>query len=97
LELAEWQNTPKMAVIMKSKPTTKHNAQDSGRKLGAQTKAIHAGEGVRHGVGGPVRAPICRTSTLTLSSTAEMKRWAEDKSGAYIYTRYGNSSKLAIA
>jgi methionine-gamma-lyase len=96
LELAGWQNTPKMAVIMKSNPTTKHNAQDSGRKLGAQTKAIHAGEGVRHGVGGPVSAPICRTSTFTFSSTAEMKRWAEGKSKAFIYTRYGNPS-LAIA
>ena len=84
-----------MAVIMKSKPTTKHSGQDSRRKLGAQTQAIHAGEGVRHGVGGPVSAPICRTSTFTFSSTAEMKRWAEGKSKAYIYTRYGNPS-LAI-
>jgi methionine-gamma-lyase len=85
----------KMAVIMNSKPTTKHSRQDSGRKLGAQTQAIHAGEGVRHGVGGPVSAPICRTSTFTFSSTAEMKRWAEGKSKAYIYSRYGNPS-LAI-
>src|ERR1700720_4026198 len=85
-----------MAVIMKSKPTTKHSRQDPGRKLGAQTQAIHAGEGVRHGVGGPVSAPICRTSTFTFSSTAEMKRWAEGRSKAYIYTRYGNPS-LAIA
>jgi methionine-gamma-lyase len=84
-----------MAVIMNSKPTTKHSRQDSGRKLGAQTQAIHAGEGVRHGVGGPVSAPICRTSTFTFSSTAEMKRWAEGKSKAYIYSRYGNPS-LAI-
>src|ERR1700733_7814744 len=84
-----------MAVIMKSKPTTKHSRQDSGHKHGAQTQAIHAGEGVRHGVGGPVSAPICRTSTFTFSSTAEMKRWAEGKSKAYIYTRYGNPS-LAI-
>src|SRR6201981_4201146 len=66
-----------------------------GQQLGAQTRAIHAGEGVRHGVGGPVSAPICRTSTFTFSSTAEMKRWAEGKSKAYIYTRYGNPS-LAI-
>jgi methionine-gamma-lyase len=62
---------------------------------GPQTRAIHAGEGVRHGVGAPVGAPICRTSTFTFSSTAEMKRWAEGKSKAYIYTRYGNPS-LAI-
>jgi methionine-gamma-lyase len=57
---------------------------------GPQTTAIHAGEGVRHGVGAPVGAPICRTSTFTFASTAEMKLWAEGKSKAYIYTRYGN-------
>jgi methionine-gamma-lyase len=67
----------------------------ASHKHGAQTLAIHAGEGVRHGVGAPVGAPICRTSTFTFSSTAEMKRWAEGKSKAYIYTRYGNPS-LAI-
>jgi methionine-gamma-lyase len=63
--------------------------------LGSQTLAIHAGEGVRHGVGVAVGAPICRTSTFTFESTAEMKRWAEGKSKAYIYTRYGNPT-LAI-
>lgn len=39
---------------------------------------------------------ICRTSTFTFSSTEEMKLWAEGKSKAYIYTRYGNPT-LAIA
>ena len=63
--------------------------------MGSQTLAIHAGEGVRHGVGVSVGAPICRTSTFTFSSTAEMKLWAEGKSKAYIYTRYGNPT-LAI-
>jgi len=72
------------------------NKKESKQTLGAQTRAIHAGEGVRHGVSSPVGAPICRTSTFTFSSTAEMKRWAEGKSKAYIYTRYGNPS-LAIA
>jgi methionine-gamma-lyase len=87
-----------MTAIMKNKTTQKNTdaGRGSGRKVGAQTQAIHAGEGVRHGVGGPVSAPICRTSTFTFSSTAEMKRWAEGKSKAYIYTRYGNPS-LAIA
>jgi methionine-gamma-lyase len=75
-----------MAASMKHKASHKH---------GPQTQAIHAGEGIRHGVGAPVGAPICRTSTFTFSSTAEMKRWAEGKSKAYIYTRYGNPS-LAI-
>jgi methionine-gamma-lyase len=82
---------------MNSPPPRKHRGKKNpARKLGAQTQAIHAGEGLRHGVGGPVSAPICRTSTFTFSSTAEMKRWAEGKSKAYIYTRYGNPS-LAIA
>jgi cystathionine beta-lyase/cystathionine gamma-synthase len=82
---------------MNTAPSRKSASSKSATaKLGAQTQAIHAGEGQRHGVGGPVSAPICRTSTFTFSSTAEMKRWAEGKSKAYIYTRYGNPS-LAIA
>src|ERR1700732_2259952 len=66
------------------------------QQLGAQTRAIHAGEGVRHGVGAPVGQEVCRSSTFTFSSTAEMKLWAEGKSKAYIYTRYGNPT-LTVA
>jgi methionine-gamma-lyase len=77
---------------MKNKPAPKQ----SQRKLGPQTTAIHGGEPPRHGVGAPVGTPICRTSTFTFSSTSEMKRWAEGKSRAYIYTRYGNPT-LAVA
>jgi cystathionine beta-lyase/cystathionine gamma-synthase len=73
----------------------KNKSKSNSSSLGPQTLAIHAGEGVRHGVGVPVGAPICRTSTFTFASTAEMKLWAEGKSKAYIYTRYGNPS-LAI-
>ena len=62
---------------------------------GDATRAIHSGE-AKHGVGVPVATPIARTSTFTFSSTAEMKRWAEGKSKAYIYTRYGNPT-LAVA
>jgi methionine-gamma-lyase len=65
-------------------------------KYGPQTMAIHGGEPARHGVGAPVGTPICRTSTFTFSSTAEMKLWAEGKSKAYIYTRYGNPT-LSVA
>jgi len=79
-------------VLMKSKPASKKNAQ----KHGPQTTAIHGGEPLRHGVGAPVGTPICRTSTFTFSSTAEMKLWAEGKSKAYIYTRYGNPT-LSVA
>jgi len=71
-------------------------ATQSQWKHGPQTIAIHGGEPPRHGVGAPVGTPICRTSTFTFSSTAEMKLWAEGKSKAYIYTRYGNPT-LAVA
>ncbi|HXJ03922.1 MAG TPA: aminotransferase class I/II-fold pyridoxal phosphate-dependent enzyme [Candidatus Acidoferrum sp.] len=77
---------------MKNKPAFKQ----SQRKQGPQTTAIHGGEPLRHGVGAPVGTPICRTSTFTFSSTAEMKLWAEGKSKAYIYTRYGNPT-LSVA
>ncbi|HXM99452.1 MAG TPA: aminotransferase class I/II-fold pyridoxal phosphate-dependent enzyme [Candidatus Dormibacteraeota bacterium] len=63
---------------------------------GPQTRAIHGGEPKRHGVSSSVGVDICRTSTFTFPSTAEMKRWAEGKSDAYIYTRYGNPT-LTIA
>jgi methionine-gamma-lyase len=56
---------------------------------GRGTRAIHSGETER-GSNGPVTAPIFRTSTFAFANTAEMKRWAEGKSRAYIYTRYGN-------
>lgn len=77
---------------MKNKPASKHTA----RNLGPQTTAIHGGEPPRHGISGPVGTPICRTSTFTFSSTEEMKLWAEGKSKAYIYTRYGNPT-LSVA
>jgi methionine-gamma-lyase len=63
---------------------------------GHQTRAIHSGEPQRHGVGASVGTSISRTSTFTFSSTEEMKRWAEGKSKAYIYTRYGNPT-LTVA
>jgi methionine-gamma-lyase len=77
-----------------------HSSRKHGKKsaqaLGPQTQAIHAGEPNKHGVGVGVGPDICRTSTFTFSSTEEMKRWAEGKSKAYIYTRYGNPT-LSIA
>ena len=47
-------------------------------------------------IGAPVGTAISRTANFTFESTEEMKRWAEGKSSAYIYTRYGNPT-LAIA
>ena len=63
--------------------------------MGDATLAIHAGE-EKFRVGAPVGTAISRTANFTFESTEEMKRWAEGKSSAYIYTRYGNPT-LAIA
>ncbi len=62
---------------------------------GPSTRAIHGNE-KKHGVGTGVGPSISRTSTFTFSSTAEMKRWAEGKSSAYIYTRYGNPTLTVV-
>jgi cystathionine beta-lyase/cystathionine gamma-synthase len=59
------------------------------------TLAIHSGE-PKHGRNAPVTASIVRSANFTFASAAEMKRWAEGKSKAYIYTRYGNPT-LAVA
>lgn len=64
--------------------------------LRPQTRAIHAGEPPKHGVGAPVTSAIVRSSTFTLASTAELKLWAEGKSKAFMYTRDGNPT-LAMA
>jgi len=69
--------------------------KNKSSRRGDSTAAIHTGE-TKHGIGAPVATPIIRTSNFTFSSTAEMKRWAEGKSKAYIYTRYGNPT-LAVA
>jgi len=65
-------------------------------QLRPQTRAIHAGEPPRHGVGAPVTSAIVRSSTFTLSSSEELKLWAEGKSKAFMYTRDGNPT-LAMA
>jgi methionine-gamma-lyase len=64
-------------------------------RLADSTLAIHAGE-KRSQVSVPVGTSIARTANFTFANTEEMKRWAEGKSSAYIYTRYGNPT-LAIA
>jgi methionine-gamma-lyase len=73
----------------------KKTSRRAAHRRGDATEAIHAGE-EKHGIGGPVTTPILQTSNFTFSSTAEMKRWAEGKSSAYIYTRYGNPT-LTVA
>jgi methionine-gamma-lyase len=65
------------------------------KRWGDATLAIHAGE-EKFRVGESVGTNIARTANFTFESTEEMKRWAEGKSSAYIYTRYGNPT-LTVA
>jgi methionine-gamma-lyase len=65
------------------------------RRLGDATLAIHAGEEKFH-IGAAVGTTISRTANFTFASTEEMKKWAEGKSSAYIYSRYGNPT-MAVA
>ena len=65
--------------------------------LGPQTRAIHAGEPHRHGLGEPVSPAIVRSSTFTLASTEELKLWAAGKSKAFMYTRDGNPTLASAA
>src|SRR5690348_11529269 len=67
----------------------------NNKRLGDATLAIHAGEEKFH-IGTAVGTTISRTANFTFASTEEMKRWAEGKSSAYIYSRYGNPT-LAVA
>jgi methionine-gamma-lyase len=71
------------------------NGEKPARHWGDRTLSIHAGEERFH-VGTSVGIEIARTANFTFASTEEMKRWAEGRSGAYIYTRYGNPT-LRIA
>jgi methionine-gamma-lyase len=70
--------------------------KNSHSHLRPQTRAIHAGEPPKHGVGAPVTSAIVRTSNFTLASTEELRLWSEGKSKAFMYTRDGNPT-LALA
>src|SRR6202046_136737 len=65
------------------------------RRASDATLAIHAGQ-QKFGIGTTVGVEIARTANFTFANTEEMKRWAEGKSSAYIYTRYGNPT-LTVA
>ena len=65
------------------------------KRAGDATVAIHAGQ-EKFGIGASVGVEIARTANFTFANTEEMKRWAQGKSSAYIYSRYGNPT-LTIA
>jgi methionine-gamma-lyase len=69
--------------------------KEKSHAWGDATRAIHDGES-HFRISGPVATPIVRSSNFTFATTEEMKRWAEGKSKAYIYTRYGNPT-LTVA
>jgi cystathionine beta-lyase/cystathionine gamma-synthase len=69
-------------------------AKKTSSRWSDATRAIHAGE-IKHGLNSPVTVPIVRSSNFTFANSEEMKRWAEGKSKAYIYTRYGNPTLAA--
>src|SRR6202046_2642322 len=65
------------------------------KSAGNATLAIHAGQ-EKFGIAASVGVEIARTANFTFANTEEMKRWAQGKGSAYIYTRYGNPT-LTIA
>jgi len=58
------------------------------------TRCVHAGED-RHGRKAPLTTEIAQTSVFALPNVAELKKYAEGKSDAYLYTRYGNPTVKA--
>jgi methionine-gamma-lyase len=64
-------------------------------RLADATRAVHGGEW-KYGSNSSVTTPIVRASNFNFASTAELKRFAEGKSKAYLYTRYGNPT-LTVA
>lgn len=72
---------------MKSKKNNWKKAADS-------TLCVHAGED-RHKRNAPLTTEITQASVFTLSGFDELQRYAEGKSDAYLYTRYGNPTTRA--
>jgi cystathionine beta-lyase/cystathionine gamma-synthase len=62
--------------------------------LAEGTRAVHAGED-HHGKSAALTTPIAQASVFALPNLEEMRRFAEGKSDAYFYTRYGNPTTTA--
>jgi cystathionine beta-lyase/cystathionine gamma-synthase len=58
------------------------------------TLCIHAGE-VRHGQNGPITTDVTHAAVFTLKGIGELRKIAERKSSAYMYTRFGNPTTRA--
>jgi cystathionine beta-lyase/cystathionine gamma-synthase len=67
----------------------------ANKKRSSATDCIHAGE-ERHGRGNvPLTTPIAQTSVFILEKFADLRRYAEGKSSAYLYSRYANPTVAA--
>lgn len=53
------------------------------------TLCVHAGE-ERHGANGPITTDVVHSAVFVLDGVNELRRIAEKKSSAYMYTRYAN-------
>jgi cystathionine beta-lyase/cystathionine gamma-synthase len=53
------------------------------------TRCVHAGE-ERHGTNASLTTDIARASVFVMPSLDELRRYAEGKSSAYMYSRYAN-------
>jgi cystathionine beta-lyase/cystathionine gamma-synthase len=87
-----------LAVVQRRSPdkvTIIMSKKTAPRRWSPATVGVHGGER-KHGLNAPVTTPVMLTSNFTFAGSAEMKRWAEGKSKAYIYTRYGNPT-LSVA
>jgi cystathionine beta-lyase/cystathionine gamma-synthase len=62
--------------------TTKPSASDA-------TRCVHAGE-ERHGTNASITTDIAQASVFVMPSLDELRRYAEGKSSAYMYSRYAN-------
>ena len=66
----------------------------SKTRLGDATHCIHAGE-ERHGSNRGLAPEIDLASVFVMPGVEELRRYAEGKSSAYLYTRYGNPTTRA--
>ncbi|MFI5087538.1 MAG: trans-sulfuration enzyme family protein [Terriglobales bacterium] len=57
--------------------------------LADATHCVHAGE-ERHGTNASLTTDIAQTAVFVMPSLDELRRYAEGKSQAYMYSRYGN-------
>ncbi len=64
--------------------------------LGADTRAVHAGERAEPNPVIPTTTPIYQTSSFSYRSTDELDRVFDDNSAGYVYTRYGNPTIRAL-